>query len=122
MRVRWIYRLLILILSAVIILPSEEDGAFDLAFLDLGKSEVHHNLAKRIQKKENKSEFQTQLEDQNFGIFLRSRYDFLDLVFSGFFQLSKSEVQFYSRKFHVSTVQYSYLLSSLLLNLPPPIV
>ncbi|TGK35599.1 hypothetical protein EHQ12_07145 [Leptospira gomenensis] len=121
MQIRWIHRLLLLSLSAVIILPSEEDGAFDLAFLDLGKKEIHH-LAKRILKKENKSEFQTQLEDQNFGIFLRSRYDFLDLVFSGIFQFSKHEIHFYTRKFFASTVQYSYLLSSLLLNLPPPIV
>lgn len=48
MKVHWIHRLLILVLTAVIVLPCEEDGTFDLAFLDVRGGEVHFALAKKF--------------------------------------------------------------------------
>ncbi|AOP33875.1 hypothetical protein A0128_08490 [Leptospira tipperaryensis] len=121
MQVHWLNRLLILALTAVIVLPCEEDGTFDLAFLDVKGSEVHSALAKRIEKKETTAQLQCDLDSQEFALCLRSRYDFLDLVFSDFFELSKTEVEFFQRNFFAPKTQYNYLLSSLLLNLPPPI-
>ncbi|RHX90683.1 hypothetical protein [Leptospira stimsonii] len=121
MQVHWLTRLLILILTAVIVLPCEEDGTFDLAFLDVKGTEAYSTFSKRIEKKETRAEFQCELDSQEFAIRLRSRYDFLDLVFSGFFELTKSEIEFFQRNFFAPKTQYNYLLSSLLLNLPPPI-
>ncbi|XDD51692.1 hypothetical protein AB3N59_08175 [Leptospira sp. WS92.C1] len=122
MRANWVHKLLILILTAVIVLPSEEDGAFDLAFLDVQGGEVHSAFTKRIHKKDAPNQIQSALENQDYGLCLRSRYDFLDLVFSGFFELSRVEIHFYSQKFNAPKTNFSYLLSVLLLNLPPPIV
>ncbi|MBM9502144.1 hypothetical protein JWG44_17955 [Leptospira sp. 201903071] len=121
MQVHWLHRLLILALTAVIVLPCEEDGTFDLAFVDAKGSEIHSALAKRLDKKETKARLQCELDSQDFAIPLRSRYDFLDLVFSDFFELSKTEIEFFQKNFFAPKTQYNYLLSSLLLNLPPPI-
>lgn len=121
MQVHWLSRLLILALTAVIVLPCEEDGTFDLAFLDVKRSEVYSSLAKRVENKETHAQLQSEIDSQEFALRLRSRYDFLDLVFSGFFELTKSEIEFFQRNFFAPKTQYNYLLSSLLLNLPPPI-
>ncbi|EQA53619.1 hypothetical protein [Leptospira kmetyi] len=125
MKVHWINRFLILVLTAVIVLPCEEDGTFDLAFLDVQGGEIHSSLAKKIHKQTQhkaETELQSGIEARDFGICLRGRYDFLDLVFSGSFELSKFEAYYVSRKFHASKNHFSYLLSSLLLNLPPPVI
>ncbi|WP_036041571.1 hypothetical protein [Leptospira alstonii] len=125
MKVHWIHRLLILVLTAVIVLPCEEDGTFDLAFLDVRGGEVHSALAKRIHSQsypKTRSEIQSGIETRDLAICPRGRYDFLDLVFSGFFELSKTENYFFFGKFTAPKTHFSYLLSSLLLNLPPPIV
>ncbi|MBM9575913.1 hypothetical protein JWG45_01985 [Leptospira sp. 201903070] len=121
MQVPWLNKFLILALAAVIVLPCEEDGTFDLAFVDVKGSEVHSSLAKRLVKKETNARLQCELDSQDFVLPLRSRYDFLDLVFSDFFELSKTEVEFFPRNFFAPKTLYNYLLSSLLLNLPPPI-
>lgn len=105
-------------------MPSEEDGTFDLAFLDVKGGEVHAALAKRIHgqsQPKTHSEIQSGIEANDFAICHRGRYDFLDLVFSGLFELSNFENFFFARKFKAHQDQFSYLLSSLLLNLPPPI-
>ncbi|ALO25350.1 MULTISPECIES: hypothetical protein [Leptospira] len=123
MKVRWIHRFLILVLTTVIVLPCEEDGTFDLAFLDVRGGEIHFALAKKIQNqshRKTRSEIQSGIEAKDLVVCLRGRYDFLDLVFSGFFELSKTEVHFFSGKFSAPKTHFSYLLSSLLLNLPPP--
>ncbi|MCG6193198.1 hypothetical protein LFX25_08080 [Leptospira sp. FAT2] len=125
MKVHWISRILILFLTAVIVLPCEEDGTFDLAFLDVQSGEIHSSFAKKIHtqsRHKTRTEFQSGIEAKDLAICLRGRYDFLDLVFSGSFELSKSEVYYVSRKFNATKNHFSYLLSSLLLNLPPPVV
>ncbi|EJO68145.1 MULTISPECIES: hypothetical protein [Leptospira] len=125
MKVRWIHRFLILVLTAVIVLPCEEDGTFDLAFLDVRGREVHSTLAKKIHNQsqhKTRSEIQSGIETRDLAIYTRGRYDFLDLVFSGSFELSKVEVHYFSGKFNAPKTYFSYLLSSLLLNLPPPTV
>ncbi|RHX79177.1 hypothetical protein [Leptospira yasudae] len=125
MKVHWIHRILILLLTAVIVLPCEEDGTFDLAFLDVRGGEIHSSLAKKIHTQSHHkthTEFQSGIEARDLAICLRGRYDFLDLVFSGSFELTKSEVHYVSRKFIAPKNHFSYLLSSLLLNLPPPVV
>ncbi|TGL73494.1 hypothetical protein [Leptospira yasudae] len=125
MKVHWIHRILILLLTAVIVLPCQEDGTFDLAFLDVQGGEIHSSLAKKIHKQSHHkthTEFQSGIEARDLAICLRGRYDFLDLVFSGSFELSKGEVYYVSRKFNAPKNHFSYLLSSLLLNLPPPVV
>ncbi|PJZ58354.1 hypothetical protein EHQ76_16445 [Leptospira barantonii] len=125
MKIQWINRFLILVLTAVIVLPCEEDGTFDLAFLDVKSGELHSTLAKKIHgqnQQKSHSEIQSGIESNDLAICHRGRYDFLDLVFSGFFELSNTEDFFFARKFNAHQRQFGYLLSSLLLNLPPPIV
>ncbi|TGM56666.1 hypothetical protein [Leptospira adleri] len=121
MQVHWLSRLLILALTAVIVLPCEEDGTFDLAFLDVKRSEVYSSSVKLIENRETNAQLLCEIDSQEFALRLRSRYDFLDLVFSGLFELSKSTIEFFQRNFFAPKTQYNYLLSSLLLNLPPPI-
>lgn len=109
-------------LSAVILLPTEEDGVFDSAFLDLKSATISHKSLSAT-KSEHHSVSDPELVgmDDN-ALFTRSRCDFLDLVFENFFTLSQTKFLHFSNISISHTFHISSLLSDLLLNLPPPIV
>lgn len=101
MKVRWIHRFLILVLTAVIVLPCEEDGTFDLAFLDVRGREVHSTLAKKIRSQsqhKTRSEIQSGIETRDLTIYTRGRYDFFRSRILRFFRTFKSGSSLLFRK------------------------
>lgn len=119
---RMLHKAIVLMLSAVILLPTEEDGVFDSAFLDLKSATISHKSLSAT-KSEHHSVSDPELVgmDDN-ALFTRSRCDFLDLVFENFFTLSQTKFLHFSNISISHTFHISSLLSDLLLNLPPPIV
>jgi hypothetical protein len=118
---KWFSRILIGLLVAMILLPTEEDGVFASVFLSVPAPSTHQTIKK-------KANAQDELVDPEFigvdesATFVRNRCDFLDLVVDSEYN------ERFIRSFSFAKILpgrddfHDFLLSDFLLSLPPPIV
>ncbi|MCZ8155058.1 MAG: hypothetical protein O9264_02990 [Leptospira sp.] len=115
---RIVQNLLIVLLTTFILLPTEADGVFDSVFLTSLSPQISH--VKHDLKDSQILESNEFLDSEVIGNLVRSRCDYLDLVYDG---LSHNQI---TAHFHYTYFtlrkdrSHSFLLSFLLLNLPPP--
>ena len=115
-----IQNLLIVILTTFILLPTEQDGGFDSIFLPSTTANKVHT--KNNHKTKDVVEAVEYLDSETVANFVRNRCDYLDLVYDGFSE-NHFHFGFISSYFSLrSDRSHTFLLSFLLLNLPPPIL